>query len=200
MTRRLLKTNEERFWNWFSQNADKYLHLEDDRDHLFQALKIELEKINSNLTFEFSNLFEDGSREFVISADGIKSLFPTVMTLVNHAPVLKNWRIIAFRQPHKDISQVTYQGLTVKLNDVFFYYTKDSGKIDLELHIRGFFESPEWTGISFILLDTVLGEFNAEMYISGIKKKLLIEAEVDDLVTLKDLPKIVLEYQLELNN
>ena len=200
MIRKFLKTNEEKFWNWFSKNSNKYLHLEDDRDQLFEELKIQLEKINSNLVFEFSNILDDGLRELIISADGIKSAFPTVMNLVNHAPVLKKWRIIAFRQPHQDIAQINYQGLTLQLNDIFVYYMKDSGKIDIELHMRGFYESPEWTGISFILLDTVLGEFNAEMYIGGITKKLLIEDSVDNLIPLKDLPRVILEYQSELNN
>src|ERR1700732_4799740 len=178
MTIRLLKKNEERFWNWFSHNSHRYLHFENHRDHLFQALKVELGKINSSLAFEFSGLFKDGSREFIISADGIKSLFPIVINLVNYAPPLKNWKIIAFRQPHKDITQINFQNLNVKLNDIFFGYTKNNGKIDIELHIRSFYESSEWTNISFILLDTVLGEFDAEIYVGGINKKSLVEDKI----------------------
>src|ERR1700733_14635278 len=179
---RLLRANEERFWNWFSKNSDKYLHFENDQDHLFQELKVELEKMDSNLTFEFSPVFEDGTREFVISADGIKSSFPTVINLVDYAPALKNWKIIAFRQPHKEITQINYQSLNLDLKDIFFRYTKDNGKIGLELHMRGFYESPEWTGISFVLLDTVLGEYNAEMCLSWIDKKLLINNNIDALI------------------
>jgi hypothetical protein len=195
-----LNSNEERFWNWFSRNSDRYLHFENDRDRLFLALKTELGKISPNLVFEFSSLLTDGSREFVISADGIKSSLPAVMSLVNHAPELSNWKISAFRQPHKDVEQVGYEGLSVRLNDVFFLYIKDNGKINIELHMRGFYESPEWAGISFILLDTVLGEFDTSMYIGGIYKRLLIEEEISNLIPIKTLPEILLEYKFEINN
>jgi hypothetical protein len=200
MTLGFLNTNEERFWNWFSNNSDRYCHFENDRDRLFLTLKTELGKINPNLVFEFSNKLEDGSREFVISADGVKRSFPAVMNLVNQAPELRNWKIIAFRQPHKDVEQVSYEGLSVSLSDIFFFYTKDNGKVDLQLHMRGFYESPEWTGISFILLDTVLGEFDSSMYISGIDKRLLIEEEISNLIPIKNLPEILLAYKFEINN
>jgi len=197
---RLLKTTEERFWYWFSKNSDKYLHFENNQDHLFQELKVELEKIDSNLTFEFSPILENGTREFVISADGIKSSFPTVINLVKYAPILKDWRIIAFRQPHKEVTQISFQGLNIDLKDIFFCYIKDNGKIGLELHIKDFYESPAWTGISFVLLDTLLGEYNAEMCLSWIEKKLLIKDDASSLTPITDLPKIIEEYNLELNN
>jgi hypothetical protein len=91
-----------------------------DRQSLFKALKAELGKINPHLVFAFSSKLEDGSREFVISADCINSSFPAVMNLVNRVPELRNWKIIAFRQPRNDIAEVNYQGLAGKLNDVFF--------------------------------------------------------------------------------
>jgi hypothetical protein len=200
MTLGFPNTNEERFWNWFSKNSDRYLHFENNRDRLFLALKTELGKINPNLVFEFSNKLEDGSREFVISADGIKRSFPAVMNLVNQAPELRDWKIITFRQPHKDVEQVSYEGLSVSLSDIFFFYTKDNGKVELQLHMRDFYESPEWTGISFILLDTVLGEFDSSMYISGIDKRLLIEEEISNLIPIQNLPEILLAYKFKINN
>jgi hypothetical protein len=198
---RLSKTTEERFWNWFSKNSNKYLHFENDQDSLFQELKVELEKIDSNLVFEFSLVFPDGTREFVISADGIKSSFPNVINLVNSAPDLKDWKIIAFRQPHTEITQINYQSLNVHLKDIFFRYTKENGKIGLELIIRGFYESPEWTGFSFVLLDTILGEYNAEMYLSWIdKKSLKDDVDSNNLIPITDLPKILQAYNLEFKN
>lgn len=81
MFERLFKkqTVEDTFWDWFSKKAHLYFNFEQDQVVLFSKLKAALEKINPDLTFEFSPIFEDGSREFIISADGIKSVFPTVI-------------------------------------------------------------------------------------------------------------------------
>lgn len=175
MFERLLKkkSSNETFWEWFSKNADVYFHFEKDQNALFFRLKSELEKIHLDLTFQFSPIFEDGTRELVISADGIKSIFPVVTNLIQQASTLKNWKIVAFRQPNKDVTQINYQDLTINLDDVFFQYAKDNGKIELELNIRGFYESPEWTAATFILLDNVLGEYHTEMSLSNIDRKVL---------------------------
>jgi hypothetical protein len=194
------KSKEDNFWDWFSLNADAYFHFEKDQNNLFAQLKTQLSKINSDLVFEFSPIFSDGTREFVISADGIKSVFPIVNNLVAKAPELKSWKIIAFRQPRKNITQIKYQNLLINLDDIFFKYGKDNGQIALELNIRGFYESPEWTAATFILLDNVLGEYHTEMSLSSIDKKGLNEAEDNDLFPIRSLLKVIQDYQLELNN
>lgn len=194
------KSKEQTFWNWFAKNADSYFHFEENQDALFAKLKAELSKIHPDLVFEFSPIFEDGTREFVISADGIKSVFPVVSDLVKQAPPLKNWKIIAFRQPHYDITHINYEDLVINLDDVFFRYAKDNGKIGLELNIRGFYESPQWSAATFILLDNVLGEYHTEMSLSHIDKKELNESEVATLFPIKALPKVIQDYQSELNN
>jgi len=194
------RSKEQIFWDWFSKNADLYFHFEKNQDILFSKLKSELEKIHSDLVFEFSPIFDDGTRELVISADGIKSVFPIVTDLIKQAPTLKNWKIIAFRQPHKNVTQITYQNLTIDFNDVFFRYAGDNGKIGLELNIRGFYESPEWSTAVFVLLDNVLGEFHTEMSLSYINKKELNENEVNNLFPITALPNVIQDYKSECCN
>lgn len=116
------------------------------------------------------------------------------------APKLKGWKIIAFRQPRKNVSQLRYQNLIVNLDDIFFKYGKDNGKIALELNIRGFYESPEWTAVTFILLDSILGEYHTEMSLSCITKKELNENEVSNLFPIRSLPETVQNYLLEFKN
>ncbi|MFZ1456752.1 MAG: hypothetical protein WAT46_11975, partial [Saprospiraceae bacterium] len=110
------------------------------------------------------------------------------------------WHIVAFRQPHKGITQISYDNLIVNFEDVFFRFGKDNGQIALELNIRGFYEAPEWTSAAFILLDNVLGEYYTEMSLSRIDKKLLNEQDVKQLYPITDLPKIVQDYYSEWNN
>lgn len=192
--------SKDAFWKWFSKNANTYYYFEKDQENLFHKLKNKLNQIHPDLTFEFSPIFEDGTREFVISADGIKSIFPIVTDLVTHAPILNNWKIVAFRQPHTEITHIHYQDLVINIEDIFFRYEKDNGQIGLELNIRKFHESPEWTAATFILLDNVLGEYHTEMSLSYIHKKELNENEAAMLFPIKALAKVIQEYHSELNN
>jgi hypothetical protein len=163
-------------------------------------LKEKLEKIHPDLVFEFSTISKQGIREFVISADGIESAFPFVNDLVSSAPQLKNWKVIAFRQPRKNVTQVKYKGLSIDTNDVFFRYAKINGKIDLELHMKSFYESAEWSAGTFLLLDTILGEYYTALRIGAIEKRTLDENEVSDLHPIRCLAQIVESYHSEFNN
>lgn len=194
------KSEIQTFWDWFTKNADTYFYLEKKQDVLFFKLKEALKNIHPDLVFEFSPIFKNGTREFVISADGIKSIFPVVTDLVEQAPTLKNWKIVAFRQPHPHITHIHYKDLIISLDDVFFRYAKDNDQIGLELNIRGFYESPEWTVAIFILLDNILGEYHTEMSLSYIDKKKLNESEVTTLLPIKSLSKVIQDYLSELNN
>lgn len=62
-------------------------HFETDQEKTFDKLSAELKKANPDLTFEFGPV-ENGKREFVISAAGIKTAFPYVESLFNSAPKL----------------------------------------------------------------------------------------------------------------
>lgn len=194
------RSKKHLFWGWFSKHSNRYLNFENDQTNLFLKLKAQLEKVDPHLTFEFSPRFEDGSREFVISADGIKSSFTSVIDLTQCAPPLNNWKIVAFRQPHKKITQINYQNLIVELDDVYFNYTKDNGKLGLQLHIKGFQETPEWAGISFVLLDTILGEYDTEMSLSWIDQNALNKDQVTDLLPISQLLNVIRGYKLEFNN
>jgi len=194
------KDEIELFWKWFLKNSDKYFYFENNQYELFKQLKMQLNSIDSNLVFEFSPILNDGKREFVISADGIKSSFPSVIRVVKSAPLLSNWKIIAFRQPRREISQVNYDNLVIKYEDVYFRFAKDNDQVALELNIRGFYESPEWTGAVFILLDSILGEYHAEMSLSAIKKQILNESEIPTLFPIISLPQVIQDYLSELNN
>jgi hypothetical protein len=194
------KSKEQIFWDWFIKNADLYFSFEGNQKVLFSRLKAELNKIHPDIVFEFSPILENGTREFVISADGIKSTFPIVTTLVKQAPELKEWKIVAFRQPHKNVNQVNYQNLTINFDDVFFRYAKDNGKIGLELNIRGYLDSPEWSTAVFILLDNILGEFDTEMILSYINKQELKEDEVNTLFPITALPNVIQDCKSEIYN
>ena len=81
------QTPEARFWKWFVANADRLFHFELDQERVFDALRAQLHRVATGLTFEIGQI-DDGKREFVISADGDRVLFPYVERLVAAAPSL----------------------------------------------------------------------------------------------------------------
>ena len=91
-----LATPEQAFWSWFEKNEKRLFTFETDRDRVFNELAGKLKQVHESVTFEFGPV-EDGKREFVISADGIKDAFPAVEKLYALAPKLPRWKFIKFR-------------------------------------------------------------------------------------------------------
>src|SRR5882724_4779444 len=71
---------EADFWQWFQRNEADLFDFERDQEAIFDRLAAEMHKVHPSLTFEFGSK-ENGRREFVISADGIKDAFPKVESL-----------------------------------------------------------------------------------------------------------------------
>ena len=150
----------KRFWKWFEDHADALAAVRSGEDPLLQKLNRELRRVHPWLAFELG-LGDDEQPEFSVSADGIRSVFPIVEELVAAAPVLQNWKIIAFRQPKDSVSEIRYENYYLKAEDVWFSHKIRMNKIDLTLYIPDL--SPEneahAIGASFILLDNALGEY-----------------------------------------
>ena len=160
------------FWEWFADNKEAYFELEDpNRDKLFNQLEKKLHKVNRYLAFEFSESLVEGKREFVISADGVVEAFDDVIELVDNAPTLGGFDIIGFRQPHDEEFSVVYGDIELAWDDIFCTFEKDSDEVNLTLYIKGFTEEneDEFISASFVLLDTVIGEYNAGMRIGEIE-------------------------------
>lgn len=194
------KSKEAIFWRWFEKKSNYYLDFEKNQEFLFNDLKKELNKIHPYLVFEFGNKLDNGCREFVISADGIKSAFPFVQNLVKNAPCLKKWKIIAFRQPKKNITHVEYLNLSVSLDNVFFIYNEEHGKININLFFKDFYESAEFTAITFVLLDNILGEYYTELYLGKVEKQKLSVDNPEKLLPIRELLPIVKAQAIKQNN
>ena len=183
------------FWTWFAKNQEKFYTLNSkNQEKLFDELSLQLNKIGEDLTFEFSPIFENKTRELVISADGIKSSFPIVQEVISKAPSLPNWKFIAFRQRHSDLMTVQLGSAKISENDIFFKFSKDNGKIALQLHIRNYIDNNDFGSAKFIFLDQVLGEYDVEMKLSVIECVALNEKGIKSLMKITELPMIVDTY------
>jgi hypothetical protein len=161
-------TTHQQFWHWFSQHEAEIFNFEADRERVFDELAIELQKVDANLTFEFGP--KQSTREFVISAGGIKRAFPAVSALVDSAPRLEHWRITAFRPRRTPPNIVEFRGKRVNSKDVKFTLL-DNGKVaGLHLFIPNFREDDaDLKQIGYLLLDDVLGEYDVEARLGLIK-------------------------------
>lgn len=161
-------TPEQAFWKWFQSNESSLFDFEKDQENTFDRLGAEMHKLNPSLTFEFGPK-ENGRREFVISADGIKDAFPEVETLYATAPSLPRWKFIKFR-PRRTPSDISYQGVTVKAASVSVQVKRNGEVADLTVFIPGYAQTEHKTyaSITFLLLDEALGEYDVETRIGQI--------------------------------
>jgi hypothetical protein len=161
---------EERFWQWFEQNSSRLFSFETDRDAVFRDLTAALHRVHEGLTFEFGPV-ENGKREFIVSADGIRERFPAVQALVAAAPTMSQWTVIPFRPPKGIGTVIQYEGQRVGPEDVWFRSEADGDRIGLTLFVRGLTEETKRSlgGATFILLDSALGEYAVETRVGFIE-------------------------------
>ena len=151
------------FWSWFLANENRLYEFEADQEELFDDLASRLNAVDSNLTFEFGPP-EDGVREFVISAAGIKDAFPEVEALHAAAPSLERWRVTKFRPRRSPINDIEIGGKTIRARDVRYCLFKDGDKLGIILMIDGYNEAQEFLfkNFAYLFLDEAIGEFDVE--------------------------------------
>ncbi len=179
------ESKEEKFWNWFEKNQETYYSEIENleiREKIFNELSKNLKKINEDLVFEFSPIHENKIREFTISAEGIKDLFPVVEKLIEKAPKLKNWKFNAFRQRIPgDEFEIQYGDLKIGYSDIYYRSEHDNGKLGIELNIRNFDGKGQTQNAIYILLDGLIGEYDVTTKIGWIEWVKLDENEKENL-------------------
>lgn len=179
------ESKEEKFWNWFEKNQETYYSEIENlefREKIFNELSKNLKKINEDLVFEFSPIHENNIREFTISAEGIKELFPVVEKLIEKAPKLKNWKFNAFRQRIPgDEFEIQYGDLKIGYSDIYYRSEDNNGKLGIELNIRNFDGNGQTQNAIYILLDGLIGEYDVTTKIGWIEWVKLNENEKENL-------------------
>ncbi len=180
------KTKEEKFWVWFLKHQEKiYHHIEDVKkaEKIYNQIENQLKKVETNLTFEFSPILSNKTREFTISAEGNKKHFATVKKLVKKAPKLKKWKIHALKQRATgNHHTVNYGDVKLSCCDIYFRY-KDGkyGDIGIELNIRNYDGKIKTQEATFHLLDKLIGEYDHTYAIKWVDWVLLDEKDVEHL-------------------
>jgi hypothetical protein len=184
-------TLQAAFWSWFVQHEaelfDFDIEQEAERERLFDRLAAELQKVDRGLTFEFGP--RGPTREFVISAAGIKKIFPAVVGLAGSAPVLERWKITAFRPRRATVMTIEIGDKSVDPKDVQFSLLNNGKMAGIYLFIPGFREDDvALQQIGYLLLDEALGEYDVETRLGLIKMLSPDERTVGERHPLAELP------------
>ena len=136
----------------------------------FDELGARMKRVNTDLTFEFGPV-ENGRREFVISAGGIRAAFPFVEALYNKAPSLPRWVWVKYRPRRLPIDDLNYGGKSIKADEVRYLLTKDGDKLGIVLFFDGYKEEEKgaFGQIGYLFLDEALGEYSVETQVGFVE-------------------------------
>lgn len=161
-------TSEQAFWEWFVDHEEEIMNFEADQEQVFDRLAAQLRKINPDLTFEFGPRGE--TREFVISAGGIRAAFPSVSALVAAAPKLSRWHVTAFRPRRPAGGSIEINGKRIHSQDIQFSLITDGKNAGIQLFIPGYVEENSvFKQIGYLFLDEALGEYDVETKVGPIQ-------------------------------
>lgn len=185
------KSKEEKFWEWFCKNSAEIFDFEKDQEAIFDKIQAELGKIDVNLTFEISSK-KDSKRDFILSADGILSLFPVVEALFSAKPDLPEWNFIKFRPRRAIGNSIRFGNIELFPRDVRFLLVDEdddeNDKIGVVLFLRGFDGSALFNQIGFLFLDECLGEFDVETKVGSIYFKSFDSEHFEKSKPIEELP------------
>lgn len=178
------ETSEQRFWQWFAAKSAQIFDFEQNQEPLFDELSHALNRVHKSLCFEFGPKGDNGKREFIISADGNREAFPAVQNLVATAPDLEQWQITAFRprRPADFIKDMALQigDLHITEEQIGFVAEPDANKVGLTLFVKEHdVQSEAVLFAAFIMLDTILGEYDVETKIGFIAHQPWIEEQTN---------------------
>jgi hypothetical protein len=84
-------TQQHNFWVWFQENRGFLESYATNTQAVTRALGARLQNVDRGLTYELGQA-ADGVYEFIVSANGIRDVFPEVIRLVRAAPKVEGWR------------------------------------------------------------------------------------------------------------
>jgi hypothetical protein len=164
-------SREQVFWEWFTKHEPELFAIKMANEPIADLLHSELARINPDLTFEFGTPQKDGTREFVISANGIKSAFPAVESLWKSSPSLPRWKFTKFRPRMKEPADIEMNGRKIKAGDVrcVLFKSDDPSKLGTLLLLPGYSkEDPLFKNFGYLFLDETLGEYDVEMRVGAV--------------------------------
>ena len=176
------------FWNWFVKNEKSFFKAiseEGDVNELFfNDLSLKLDELKEGFWF-LAGMYDAGTAELILTADGDLRNIAFVEDLVNEAPEIKGWRITALKpESGFDDSNIQIGELEFSKNTLHFY-SNDLGdypdEIDITITHKDLTEEQrlDVTNGVYLFLDNALGELNAVSIIDNLNVINTVDAEAD---------------------
>ena len=156
------KGSQGEFWDWFLSNEDKIWNIDRNQEKVIRMIGDALNRYHPGLTFEIGMEVVEGKREFILSADGIRSNIPKVESLYLSAPDMARWQIIKYRQRSTLGGEIHMAGKVISAEDVRFQVFNDGEKAGILLLFEDFTQETrsQFAQIGFIFLDKAIGELD----------------------------------------
>jgi hypothetical protein len=184
------QNQDARFWDWFVANEAALYQMTSPEDPLIQQLGDHIQQVDKGLTFEIGLGNPPGTkRELIISADGLKAVFPAVEALHAAAPKLQNWQFIKFRPSRHPMAEITLRGQTFDPATIRCVLGWQAGKLGVVLMHDNFDPHNDvFTQASFILLDAALGEYVMETEVGAVSVQGKESKWLSDAFPMTELP------------
>ncbi len=163
-----IKTNQD-FWRWFSSNSNKFHKIFESKKNINEDfMEILAEKLNELRPgyYFLIGMPDDKTIELILTADGVIRNIPYVEQLVEDAPKIEGWDIIALKQgdPQSNAG-IEMHDLKFDQENITFSEETDANYPDeviLTFYHPDYNESSsqEIIGGIFIYLDILIGELN----------------------------------------
>lgn len=164
-------TQRSDFWDWFRDNTDFLIQYDSKAGAVTRAIGRRLQTVDRGLTFALGQA-PDGVYEFIVSANGNRDVFQEVLKLVDAAPEIDGWRIIAFRPRSPDPGglSLAFGDVSLSAEDIWYRAEDDGAKVSLAVFVRGLTADNEaiMSRAGFVILDNVLGEYDVATKLGSI--------------------------------
>lgn len=107
------------FWSWLQAHGAELTALVKPEEPFWDVVLRELRGVDERLGFELSEPDGD-TREFVLTAQGEKDLFPLVDELVAKAPRMDGWTFVALKPPMGFDFATVYEGVRFRPLEMWF--------------------------------------------------------------------------------
>ncbi len=115
------------FWDWFVRRAPALKAIRSAEDAAYAELETRVAKIDPRLDVEIGGSYGSDEMSLVITAHADARLFPVVDSLVQSAPSIDGWRILALKPPLFEDLEVTYDGGAIRSGDIWFRVLGERG-------------------------------------------------------------------------
>lgn len=199
------KRRAREFWTWFVANEKHYRNIaedgEDERDHRMKVFLDHLKRYHADLFFITGRADENSPYELIITADGIREVFPSAHALVDAAPSIPGWKIIALKPPQTAMLKTKVGDIEFDAASIQFAQLQlpdDAPGLGISIFYQDYTEETAqvYKVASYLLLDGLLGEQSTTLDLAYVS----IEAYPPDipqnaLRPLTDLPRLVAAHK-----